>query len=197
MKKYVILFFSAMFMCFLLSGCMQDNSYRDFRQARQDMNNYFSENKDLLEDTKNLILKNQSADGITLDKVIHISYNNPRLPNTWEKANIVKFMCGNWSTAISWGQDWGVYYTDQGVPLKTIYMDTEYEEIKEITNDGRTYFWINQKPDEKRRQCLSERINENWFLYYNDWEGDCSFLRERFDEDDIYGIKWHKAYGFK
>ena len=44
---------------------------------------------------------------------------------------------------------------------------------------------------------LSERINENWFLYYNDWEGDCSFLRERFDEDDIYGIKWHKAYGFK
>ena len=119
------------------------------------------------------------------------------MPNTWEKANIVKFMCGNWSTAISWGQDWGVYYTDQGVPLKTIYMDTEYEEIKEITNDGRTYFWINQKPDEKRRQCLSERINENWFLYYNDWEGDCSFLRERFDEDDIYGIKWHKAYGFK
>ena len=182
-------------MCLLLSGCA-DKDYRDFRQARPELINYFSENQGILEETKDLILKNQSADGITLDGVLWISYNNPRLPNTWEKANIVEFVCGNWSTAISWGQDWGVYYTDQGVPVNTL-RDTEYEEIKEITNDGRTYFWINQNPDEKRRQCLSERINENWFLYYNDWEGDCYFLREHFDEDDPYGIRWHKTYGFK
>lgn len=195
MKKYLILLFSAVSMCLLLSGCA-DKDYRDFRQARPELINYFSENQGILEETKDLILKNQSADGITLDGVLWISYNNPRLPNTWEKANIVEFVCGNWSTAISWGQDWGVYYTDQGVPVNTL-RNTEYEEIKEITNDGRTYFWINQNPDEKRRQCLSERINENWFLYYNDWEGDCYFLREHFDEDDRYGIRWHKTYGFK
>ncbi len=195
MKKYLILLFSAVSMCLLLSGCA-DKDYMDFRQARPELINYFSENQGILEETKDLILKNQSADGITLDGVLWISYNNPRLPNTWEKSNIVEFVCGNWSTAISWGQDWGVYYTDQGVPVNTL-RDTEYEEIKEITNDGRTYFWINQNPDEKRRQCLSERINENWFLYYNDWEGDCYFLREHFDEDDPYGIRWHKTYGFK
>ncbi len=195
MKKYLILLFSAVSMCLLLSGCA-DKDYRDFRQARPELINYFSENQGILEETKDLILKNQSADGITLDGVLWISYNNPRLPNTWEKANIVEFVCGNWSTAISWGQDWGVYYTDQGVPVNTL-RDRDYEEIKEITNDGRTYFWINQNPDEKRRQCLSERINENWFLYYNDWEGDCYFLREHFDEDDPYGIRWHKTYGFK
>ena len=195
MKKYLILLFSAVSICLLLSGCA-DKDYRDFRQARPELINYFSENQGILEETKDLILKNQSADGITLDGVLWISYNNPRLPNTWEKANIVEFVCGNWSTAISWGQDWGVYYTDQGVPVNTL-RNTEYEEIKEITNDGRTYFWINQNPDEKRRQCLSERINENWFLYYNDWEGDCYFLREHFDEDDHYGIRWHKTYGFK
>lgn len=182
-------------MCLLLSGCA-DKDYRDFRHARPELINYFSESQCVLEETKDLILKNQSAKNITLDGVLWISYNTPRLPNSWRKANIVKFMCGNWSTAISWGQDWGVYYTDQGAPVNTL-RDTEYEEIQEVTNDGRTYFWINQNSDEKRRHFLSGRINKNWFLYYNDRESDCSFLREHFDEDDRYGIRWHKTYGFK
>ena len=68
MKKYVILFFSAMFMCFLLSGCMQDNSYGDFRQARQDMNNYFSENKKNFRIPQNFLIKKHPAKDVFLVK---------------------------------------------------------------------------------------------------------------------------------
>lgn len=51
MKKYLILLFSAVSMCLLLSGCA-DKDYRDFRQARPELINYFSENQGVLEETK-------------------------------------------------------------------------------------------------------------------------------------------------
>ncbi len=195
-KKYIMLLFNVLVIC-LLSACKQDDSYRNFKQARQDVSNYFSENKNLLEENKDLILKKHSSEGITIDKIINISYANHLVPPYFkESADVVVFMCGNYSMAMYWGQDWGIYYTSQDVPINTLYVDSKYDEIREVTNDNKTYFWINQNPDEKRRYCVSERIAKNWFFYYNNWEGDPSILREHFDDDDTYGINWHKNHGF-
>lgn len=196
MKKHIVLLFFIAVAC-LLSSCNQDDSYRNFKQSRQEIYNYFSENKNILEQNKDLILKNHSSEGITIDKVLEISYKSYLAPPTFEKSvDIAVFMCGNYSMAMYWGQDWGIYYTSKDMPLNTLYVDSEYNELQEITNDGKTYFWINQNPDEKRRHCTSERITKNWFFYYNDWEGDADLLRECFDDDDTYGIKWHKDHGF-
>lgn len=196
MKKYIVLLFCIAVAC-LFSSCKQDDSYRNFKQSRQDINSYFSENKNVLEQNKDLILKKHSSEGTTMDGVLKISYASHLVPPIFEKsADIAVFVCGNYSMAMHWGQDWGIYYTSQDVPLNTLYVDSEYSELQEVTNDGKTYFWINQNPDEKRRYCVSERITKNWFFYYNNWEGDSDLIRECFDADDTYGIKWHKAHGF-
>lgn len=196
MKKYIVLLLYIVIAC-LLSACKQDDSYRDFKQSRQDIYNYFSENKDSLEQNKDLILKKHSSNGITIDKVLEISYASHLLSPDFEKSvDIVIFMCGNYSMAMYWGQDWGIYYTSQDIPSNTLYVDSEYNELQEVTNDGKIYFYINQNLNEKRRYCVSERIIKNWFFYYNNWEGDSNFLRKHFDSDDIYGINWNKDHGF-
>lgn len=196
MKKYIVLFFTFIITCFL-PACKQDDSYENFNKAQQEAHSYFLENKQLLEEKKDLILKKHSSEGITMDKILEISYASHFVPPYFEKSvHIVVFMCGNYSMAMHWGQDWGIYYTSQDVPLNTLYADSEYDELQEVTNDGKSYFWINQNPDEKRRYCVSERITNNWFFYYNDWEGDPPRLRDFLDNNDIDSVNWHKTHGF-
>lgn len=165
MQKYIILILFSILSVGCLSGCDIDDSYRNLEQARQDVFNYFSENQNILEENKDLILKNHSLDGISIEKINQIKYYN----------NIIIFECGNWSMLMNWGEDWGIYYNVQDIPLNTLHIGSGYnEDLFSKTNDGKYYFWVNQNPNEKCRSCVSERITKNWFFYYNEWEGDLS-----------------------
>jgi hypothetical protein len=146
----------------ILSGCFFTSSYQE---AKIDTIKYFTKYQNEFDAAKDTVLSKQSVDGVSIKNVNYINFYTSNTRQNISFDYDAQGMLG--------GQYWGLYYASDNTP----WFDERNTDIEltETTVEG-CYFW--QEPD-GNNYYATERISENWFFYYMDYDGNRHHLNWR------------------
>ena len=136
----------------MFSGC---HSLRSFEQIKEQTIEFFNENQTDFITAKDTILTTKSTDGVFVDDIDYIRFS------VVETSDIITFDYG--AQGMLGGQYWGIIFSSDDIPR----FDTSISTLTESETEG-FYFW--KEPD-GNNICALERIAENWFFYYLDYDG--------------------------
>lgn len=142
------------------SGCSSSKSYN---QAKEQTIQFFNDNQDKFTDAKNKVIEQKSADNVSIENIRYIDYDDSN------ENNYVFFDYG--AQGMLGGQYWGIYYSSDNTP-KFAYGTYG---LTEATTEG-CYFW---QESGGNNYYATERISENWFFYYMDYDG------------NTHGLSWN------
>ena len=142
----------------LMGDIMSDPFPGSYDHIESSTVDFFVSNQNSFEDAKDTVLKNQSADNVSIKKIMSIQFENM---DTTQK---ITFQYGTFG-----GMDakwWGIYYSSDDKPsIDKNYMLYPYAtEPIEATTEG-CYFL--QRPDGSIYYA-TKRISKSWFFYFMD-----------------------------
>ena len=135
---------------------MRKNS-ANYAQAKEQTIIFINKNQNEIENVKNDVIEKQTAKGISMKGVSYISYE------VYNEDTFVFFDYG--SQGMLGGQYWGFYYSSSNLPR----VQADYQgkcPLTEAKIEG-CFYWRELNGN---NFYASERINDNWFFYYMDYD---------------------------
>jgi hypothetical protein len=150
--------------CVIL-GSMSRIGKKDYEQAKSHTIMFITDYKDDIETVKNDVVDNKSADNTSLEGVRYISYE------AYEDGIFIFFDYDG--QGMLGGQYWGFYYSSNDIPR----VQYDYQGKIALAQAGEKgcYYWWDEIGS---NLYATERIEENWFFYYMDYD------------NNMHGLDW-------
>ncbi len=136
----------------MLLGCSFNKS---FSQAKEQTVKFFEKNQNDFETAKDTILTAKSADDVSIKNISYISFD------TVETSDMITFDYD--AQGMLGGQYWGIVFSSDDIPG----IDNSIPTLTESETKG-IYYW---EESDGNNIFAMERITENWFFYYFDYDG--------------------------
>ena len=154
MKKICLCFFSAILICALVA-CHPFGESMNYMEAKADATEILNKKKDVFETAVNEIVETKSVSNTNISGVESILYNE-------DKGNTIVVFYMKGYGLMTGGQYWGVYYSSDDNPYTNWGV-----ELVSGSKQG-CFYW---QEEEAGNLYATERIEEGWFFYYEDYDG--------------------------
>ena len=154
MRKYVCLFFGIV-LIFSMLACHPLGKEMNYLDAKEDTTAFFNKHKDKFLSAVDEIERDHSSDDIKINGIELIWYDEEESDAT------VTFYKQGYGL-MTGGQYWGVYYSANDKPYTNWGV-----ELVSGPYEG-SFYW---KENDAGNFYATERIEEGWFFYYEDYDG--------------------------
>lgn len=139
------------FLVFFNNFYKKSNNGFNYYSIKEDTIKYLEDNEDILNEIVEKLYENKSSIKNPTKEIRLAKYNYLSDFNFKEKTEFIEFSIYN--SGLFGGQDYGLIYSKINSENIIIYDE------KEAIGEGNNIF-------------IREKIYENWYFYYNDWDGE-------------------------